>query len=149
MTNSGILITAISCLCILVLLAASIIVIIYLVRKSEEEGKQSDLACSQIMQSVPEDKQALFATHFNAAKKDPTSAVLLAIFLGGFGAHKFYMGQTLWGIVYLVFCWTLIPSVISFFEAFTVASQAGRYNQQKASEIAALINGTGPALPAS
>ncbi|HTX79076.1 MAG TPA: TM2 domain-containing protein [Longilinea sp.] len=147
MTYPAILITAISCLCILVLLAATIVVVIYLVRKSEGESKQSDLVCDQIMQGVPADKQALFATQLNAAKKDPTSAVLLALFLGDFGAHKFYLGQTGWGITYLVFCWTLIPSIIAFFEAFTIANQVVRYNQQKASEIAALINGTSPALP--
>ncbi|MBF7682187.1 TM2 domain-containing protein [Acinetobacter sp. B5B] len=43
-------------------------------------------------------------------------AALLAFFLGGFGVHKFYLGQTGWGIVYLIFCWTFIPYLISFIE---------------------------------
>ena len=41
---------------------------------------------------------------------------ILALFLGGLGAHKFYSGKTFQGILYLVFCWTCIPSFISFFE---------------------------------
>ncbi len=40
----------------------------------------------------------------------------LAIFLGSLGAHKFYQGKTLQGILYLVFCWTTLPTWISFIE---------------------------------
>jgi len=45
--------------------------------------------------------------------KSRVVAALLAIFLGGIGVHKFYLGQTGWGIVYLLFCWTLIPAIIA------------------------------------
>ena len=40
----------------------------------------------------------------------------LAIFLGGFGAHKFYQGKTLQGVLYFLFCWTAIPSFIGLGE---------------------------------
>jgi TM2 domain-containing membrane protein YozV len=43
-------------------------------------------------------------------------AALLAIFLGGLGVHKFYMGQIGLGLLYLAFCWTLIPAVVGFIE---------------------------------
>jgi TM2 domain-containing membrane protein YozV len=48
--------------------------------------------------------------------KNKTTAALLAFFLGGLGAHKFYLGQTGVGIAYLIFCWTCIPAIIAFFE---------------------------------
>lgn len=48
--------------------------------------------------------------------KNKTIAGLLAIFLGGLGIHKFYLGKTILGIVYLLFCWTYIPSIIGFIE---------------------------------
>ena len=47
---------------------------------------------------------------------------LCAIFLGGFGVHKFIAGKTGTGILYLLFCWTLIPSFVGLIEgivAFT------------------------------
>lgn len=45
--------------------------------------------------------------------KNRTSAALWAFFLGGFGAHKFYLGQTGKGILYILFFWTLIPSFLA------------------------------------
>lgn len=66
--------------------------------------------------------------------KDKVAAALLAFFLGGFGAHRFYLGQTGKGILYLVFCWTLIPSFIAFidFIVFLTMSKENfdlKYNQ--------------------
>ena len=48
--------------------------------------------------------------------KSKVVAALLAIFLGSFGAHKFYLGKIFMGILYLLFCWTWIPGMIGFFE---------------------------------
>ncbi|MCE7937639.1 MAG: NINE protein [Chloroflexi bacterium CFX6] len=48
--------------------------------------------------------------------KSRVTAVVLAFFLGGFGVHKFYLGNPTAGIVYLLFCWTLIPAFIAFVE---------------------------------
>lgn len=49
--------------------------------------------------------------------KSRVAAALLALFLGGFGIHKFYLGRPLWGILYLLFCWTLVPALVAFIEA--------------------------------
>jgi TM2 domain-containing membrane protein YozV len=48
--------------------------------------------------------------------KDRTIAALLAIFLGTFGIHKFYLGDIGLGIVYVIFSWTGIPALIGFIE---------------------------------
>ena len=53
--------------------------------------------------------------------KDKNVAAILAFFFGSVGAHKFYLGQIGSGILYLVFCWTLIPSIIAFVEFIMLA----------------------------
>ncbi|MDR2081868.1 MAG: NINE protein [Campylobacteraceae bacterium] len=49
-------------------------------------------------------------------EKSRIAAALFAFFLGGLGVHKFYLGKIGQGILYLIFCWTLIPSLIAFVE---------------------------------
>ena len=58
-------------------------------------------------------------------KKNKTTAGLLAIFLGGFGIHKFYLGKIAQGIIYLFFVWTMIPQIIGLIEGivYLVMSQ--------------------------
>jgi TM2 domain-containing membrane protein YozV len=46
------------------------------------------------------------------------TAAILALFLGGLGVHKFYLGRSGMGIVYLLFCWTFIPAMVAFIEFF-------------------------------
>lgn len=41
--------------------------------------------------------------------------LLLALFLGGIGAHDFYVGKPVTGLIKLAFCWTGIPTIISVF----------------------------------
>ncbi|WP_299178031.1 TM2 domain-containing protein [uncultured Chryseobacterium sp.] len=43
---------------------------------------------------------------------------MLALFLGGLGIHRFYLGQNKRGLLYLLFCWTLIPSLIACLDFF-------------------------------
>lgn len=51
-------------------------------------------------------------------------AALLALFLGGIGAHKFYLGKFGTGVLYLIFCWTFIPAIIAFIEAIIYLTQS-------------------------
>jgi TM2 domain-containing membrane protein YozV len=49
--------------------------------------------------------------------KDSTAAWLLWVFLGGFGAHHFYLGRTQWGVAYaigFVVSWLLAFAIIGF-----------------------------------
>ncbi len=45
-----------------------------------------------------------------------SKAILLALFFGGFGIHKFYLNKPLHGILYLLFFWTYIPTIIALVE---------------------------------
>ena len=53
---------------------------------------------------------------------------LLAIFLGGLGVHKFYAGKTGSGILYLIFCWTIIPALIGFIEGIVALTKPADAN---------------------
>lgn len=48
--------------------------------------------------------------------KNRVVAIILALLLGGFGVHKFYLNKPWQGLCYLLFCWTFIPALIAFIE---------------------------------
>lgn len=67
--------------------------------------------------------------------KNKFTAIVLAFFLGGLGIHKFYLGNSAQGILYLIFCWTFIPALLAFFDFFGLLfmSESGfnmKYNNQ-------------------
>ncbi|WP_123536640.1 TM2 domain-containing protein [Halosimplex salinum] len=49
---------------------------------------------------------------------------LLAILLGSFGAHKFYLGENKVGVIYLCFFWTGIPGIIGIIEGVIYLSKS-------------------------
>jgi TM2 domain-containing membrane protein YozV len=62
------------------------------------------------------------------------------LLLGGFGAHRFYLGQKGWGIAYLLFCWTLIPLVASWVECFSIRERSMNYNKEVKQQIMQAMN---------
>jgi TM2 domain-containing membrane protein YozV len=92
-----------------------------------------------VMQQMTDAQRATFIYQMTAARKNPTTATMLALFLGGLGAHKFYLGKTGFGLLYALFCWTLIPSILGVIEAFTMKGEVERYNEARAREIAASL----------
>lgn len=51
---------------------------------------------------------------------DKVAAGVLALLLGGLGAHKFYQGNTKLGVLYLCFFWTGIPAVLGLVEGILI-----------------------------
>lgn len=49
---------------------------------------------------------------------------LLAIFLGTFGIHRFYLNQARLGLLYLIFFWTIIPTVVGIIEGLLYLIQS-------------------------
>jgi len=56
--------------------------------------------------------------------RDRKVAIWLAVVLGNFGVHKFYLGEKALGIGYLVMCWTFVPWLISLYEAVHIAQMS-------------------------
>lgn len=65
------------------------------------------------------------------SSKSKATAAILAIFLGGLGAHHFYLGKTGLGILYLIFCWTWIPAMIGLIEGIMYLCMSDESFNQK------------------
>lgn len=61
---------------------------------------------------------------------DRWTAIAFAFILGGLGVHRFYLKQPAIGVIYLVFCWTLIPSLIALIDAVVwIVQDENKFNQ--------------------
>jgi len=83
--------------------------------------------------------QAIFYQQYEAVRRDELVGVLLALFLGTFGLHHFYLRRTGLGILYLCFFWTGIPAIIGFVECFFMPSRVREFNAIQAAGIAAAL----------
>lgn len=87
---------------------------------------------------------AEFHRQFDAKRKSHFVAAMLCLFLGGFGVHHFYLAQSptrvVIGVIYLLFCWTMIPAFLGLMEAAFVPSQVDEINDCLARDIACEIS---------
>ncbi len=83
--------------------------------------------------------QAIFYQQYNAARRDEVVGILLALFLGSFGLHHFYLRRTGLGILYCCFFWSGIPAILGFFECFFMPGRVREFNAIQAAAIAASL----------
>ena len=69
------------------------------------------------------------------SEKSKVTAGILALLLGGFGIHKFYLGAWGWGIIYIVFIWTWLPAIISLVEGIRYLTLSDNEFKKKVSEM--------------
>lgn len=94
-----------------------------------------DIQIMQLMRNLPEGKQATFAAMYASTEKSGTTAVLLCLFLGGVGAHHYYLGRVGIGVLSTLFFWTFIPCIVAFFELFFLSGVVRKMNTQVAYDI--------------
>lgn len=58
----------------------------------------------------------------SSTEKSRSTAIILALFTGGFGGHKFYLNRPMSGILSLLFCWTFIPAILAIIEIILYAT---------------------------
>ena len=119
--------------------------------KSKEESDLSSFPMAQpteftLMRDMSEQQRMMFVSQYNNVKKDSTVAVLLCLFLGGLGAHRFYMGQIGLGVLYAAFVWTFIPALIALIECFLMAGRVRAYNDSQAYLLAGQIRAAFPLM---
>jgi TM2 domain-containing membrane protein YozV len=83
--------------------------------------------------------QAIFYQQYEAVRRDEVVGILLALFLGTFGVHHFYLRRTGLGILYLCFFWTGIPAFLGFIECFFMPGRVREFNAIQAAGIAAAL----------
>ncbi len=91
------------------------------------------------MRDLNDEQKLIFTSEFREVKKDPNMAILITLFLGGLGGHKFYIGKIGQGVVYLLFFWTFIPSLIALFDLLFISDKVRSLNAIKAVELATRI----------
>lgn len=100
------------------------------IRTLEREKQLSRAAKNQLKELRREEQECLLqirnlqsflpdakGTYQVSKPKSKLLAILLAVFLGTFGIHKFYLNNSKWGFIYLIFCWTGIPTMLGLLEA--------------------------------
>lgn len=107
---------------------------------NRKNALQSKFKLQDIINQLPQEKQTMFLMEYNSRKKDKNTAVLLAVLLGGIGAHRFYLGETTAGVLFLLFSWTWIPLIIGIVEAFTIGDKVESLNAKNAEEILQLLS---------
>jgi TM2 domain-containing membrane protein YozV len=84
--------------------------------------------------------QAVFYQQYDAAHRDEVVGILLALFLGTFGVHHFYLRRTGLGILYCCFFWCFgITTLLGFIECFFMPGRVREFNAIQAAGIAAML----------
>ena len=83
--------------------------------------------------------QAIFYRQYESVRRDEIVGILLALFLGTFGIHHFYLRRTGLGILYCCFFWSGIPSFLGFIECFFMPGRVREFNAIQAAGIAASL----------
>ncbi len=94
--------------------------------------------------AVHPNAEAIFYQQYEAVRRDEIVGVLLALFLGSFGIHHFYLRRTGLGILYCCLFWSGIPAILGFFECFFMPGRVREFNAIQAVGIAAAL---GIAIP--
>lgn len=90
--------------------------------------------------------QAVFYQQYEVVRRDEVVGILLALFLGTFGIHHFYLRRTGLGILYCCFFWTGIPALLGFLECFFMPGRVREYNAIQAAGIAAALGLPAPPI---
>jgi TM2 domain-containing membrane protein YozV len=102
-----------------------------------------------LAQNLSSNEKQIFLAQYTSRKKSVAAGVLLALFLGGIGAHKFYLGEVGAGVAYIManlISWMLVfvyigvlgliaLSVLILIDACMMGSTVSQINSRIASEI--------------
>jgi TM2 domain-containing membrane protein YozV len=103
-----------------------------------------------MLPQMTEQQQATFNAYYPGTQRDELTGVLLALLLGSFGAHHFYLRRNALGVLYFLLCWTSVPFFLGIIEAFFMPERVRRFNAEQGMLLAcSVVQGvTPPPAPA-
>jgi TM2 domain-containing membrane protein YozV len=101
----------------------------------------------EMLPPMTDQQRTIFYSLLPGVQRDELLGVLLALILGSFGAHHFYLRRNGLGALYLLLFWTGIPAVLGLVEAFFMPERVRRYNAAQAAVLAHSVVYGGGVLP--
>ena len=94
------------------------------------------MATPVMLPQMTEQQQATFNAYYPGTQRDELTGILLALVLGSFGAHHFYLRRNALGVLYFLLCWTSVPFFLGIIEAFSMPERVRRFNAEQATLLA-------------
>ena len=107
---------------IIFVVSISILTILIAPKNSSKKQKKASKE-KETKEELKNTKTKKVATKSKAKKVNKTLYAVLTILFGSIGINKFYAGQIKKGILSILFCWTLIPAILSVAEFITVLTE--------------------------
>jgi TM2 domain-containing membrane protein YozV len=97
-----------------------------------------------LKQSLSSHELQLLQSEFEKRKKSPVVTWLLWLFLGAFGAHRFYLGQKGRGIAMIIATILIVGIFWALFDAFAIPGALRRANEDIELEVLQQIKAMSP-----
>ena len=107
---------------IIFVVSISILTILIAPKNSSKKQKKASKE-KETKEELKNTKTKKVAAKSKAKKVNKTLYAVLTILFGSIGINKFYAGQIKKGILSILFCWTLIPAILSVAEFITVLTE--------------------------
>src|SRR5260370_32953280 len=91
----------------------------------------------QLTAHMSDEQKLAYIVQFTRERRNPNVALLLCLFLGGIGAHHYYMGRVGKGILSSLFACTLVPCLLSLFPSSKIRVNRQRRTFVRAADLAA------------
>lgn len=92
-------------------------------RKKDKKSKKEKDAVAKVTKKEEAKKTNVKKATVKEDKVNKTLYAILTILLGTFGVNKFYARNFKAGIIRLLFCWTLVPTILSIAEFITILTE--------------------------
>ena len=96
---------------------------------------QLDSSILKIKEELSEEESINFQIQYQRKKKSVSTGLFLSILLGGWGSHKFWLGENKSGVIYFLLVWTLIPVFLGWIDACFMGKTISTYNHKIALQI--------------